>query len=85
MPRSLKYSLSLWIKATPTLSLKTKSNWCFLSTEMTKSLESPSRLHCQGGLMEGGKVHFPEHREETGDKRMTERGSTPKKDRAAYS
>lgn len=35
--------------------------------------------------MEGGKVHFPEHREETGDKRMTERGSTPKKDRAAYS
>lgn len=36
--------------------------------------------------MEGGKVHFPEHREETGDKRMTEeRGSTPKKDRVAYS
>lgn len=55
-------------------------------TKHAKSLDPSSRLHSQGELMVGGKVNFPEHKEETDDRGMTEeRGSTPKKDRAAYS
>ena len=55
-------------------------------TKHVKSLDPSSKLHSQEELMEGGRVNCSEHKEETDDSRMTEeRGSTPKKDRAAYS